>query len=150
VKEIKMKRGPQLFLFFGSLMMLLLLDAPALVPVPADFVGEANAIIGRPLTPLSYAGVARRTSRRIVRRNVAYSSAAATYTTAPAPAPTQPAPPPANRPAGAPPIGTVVNQLPAGCVSSPRGGVEYYNCNGVFYRPVAQGNNLVYMVENPG
>ena len=33
-------------------------------------VSEANARIGRPLTPLSYAGVARRTSRRVVRRNV--------------------------------------------------------------------------------
>lgn len=28
------------------------------------FVTEAQAIIGRPLTPLSYAGVARRTVRR--------------------------------------------------------------------------------------
>jgi hypothetical protein len=28
---------------------------------------EANARIGRPLTPLSYAGVARRTTRRAVR-----------------------------------------------------------------------------------
>jgi hypothetical protein len=28
------------------------------------FVGQADAIIGRPLTPLSYAGVARRTTRR--------------------------------------------------------------------------------------
>jgi len=29
-------------------------------------VKEAHAIIGRPLTPLSYAGVARRTTRRAV------------------------------------------------------------------------------------
>src|SRR6185295_17505545 len=28
--------------------------------------GEAHAVIGRPLTPLSYAGVARRTTRRAV------------------------------------------------------------------------------------
>jgi hypothetical protein len=137
-----MKPLSQTLLIVTSL-MLLLLDVPAWVPAPVDFVGEAKAIIGRPLTPLSYAGVARRTSRRIVRRDVAYSSAAAaTYTTAPAPAPAQPA--------GAPPIGTVVNQLPSGCVSSPQGGIEYYNCNGVFYRPVVQGNNLVYMVQNPG
>jgi hypothetical protein len=139
-----MKRGTRILLLVGSLMMLMLLDAPVWVSVPGGFVGEANAIIGRPITPVSYAGVARRTSRRVVRRNVAYSSAAATttYTTAPAPAPTQPA--------GAPPLGTVVNQLPSGCVSSPQGGIEYYNCNGVFYRPVVQGNNLVYMVQNPG
>lgn len=31
---------------------------------PGSLVTEANAIIGRPLTPMSYAGVARRTTRR--------------------------------------------------------------------------------------
>jgi hypothetical protein len=29
-------------------------------------VGQALAIVGRPLTPMSYAGVARRTTRRAV------------------------------------------------------------------------------------
>jgi hypothetical protein len=38
-------------------------------------VGEAHAIIGRPLTPMSYAGVARRTTRRAV----AYGAVAAPY-----------------------------------------------------------------------
>ncbi len=32
--------------------------------VTGAFVSQANAIIGRPLTPMSYAGVARRTTRR--------------------------------------------------------------------------------------
>lgn len=36
--------------------------------------GEAHAVVGRPLTPMSYAGVARRTARRTTRRNVAYAS----------------------------------------------------------------------------
>jgi len=31
---------------------------------------EAYAIVGRPLTPVSYAGMARRTSRRVARRTV--------------------------------------------------------------------------------
>jgi hypothetical protein len=31
-----------------------------------SLITEANAIIGRPLTPLSYAGVARRTTRRAI------------------------------------------------------------------------------------
>src|SRR4051812_48270971 len=34
-------------------------------------VPPAQARIGRPLTPLSYGGVARRTTRRVIRRNVA-------------------------------------------------------------------------------
>lgn len=32
----------------------------------------AEAIVGRPLTPVSYAGVARRTVRRTTRRNIYY------------------------------------------------------------------------------
>jgi len=33
---------------------------------PGSLVTEANAVIGRPLTPMSYAGVARRTTARAV------------------------------------------------------------------------------------
>jgi hypothetical protein len=36
------------------------------------FVKEAQARIGRPLTPGSYAGVARRTTRRTIRRTSVY------------------------------------------------------------------------------
>jgi len=36
-----------------------------IAPTPgASLVNEAHALIGRPLTPISYAGVARRTVRR--------------------------------------------------------------------------------------
>lgn len=35
-------------------------------------VKEAHAIIGRPLTPVSVAGVARRTTRRTIRRTAVY------------------------------------------------------------------------------
>jgi hypothetical protein len=38
----------------------------ALPPNSGSLVTQANAVIGRPLTPLSYAGVARRTTRRAV------------------------------------------------------------------------------------
>ena len=34
------------------------------IPGAHSFVSPAEAIIGRPLTPMSYAGVARRTARR--------------------------------------------------------------------------------------
>jgi hypothetical protein len=47
------------------------------------------------------------------------------------------------------PIGTVVSALPAGCVSTPVGGVEYYYCGGNFYRAVFQGNQLVYVTAQP-
>ena len=34
------------------------------IPGLPSFVSTAEAIVGRPLTPMSYAGVARRTARR--------------------------------------------------------------------------------------
>ena len=37
-----------------------------------SLVGEAQAIVGRPLTPVSYAGVARRTTRRMIYRTTVY------------------------------------------------------------------------------
>jgi hypothetical protein len=43
---------------------------------PGSFVTEANAIIGRPLTPMSYAGVARRTTGRAVGAGAAVGAAA--------------------------------------------------------------------------
>ena len=39
------------------------------VPGIHSFVSTAEAVVGRPLTPVSVAGVARRTSRRTARRN---------------------------------------------------------------------------------
>ncbi|MEQ1409531.1 hypothetical protein ABK249_32010 [Neorhizobium sp. Rsf11] len=41
--------------------------------IPADFVvSDAQARVGRPATPGSVAGVARRTTRRVVRRSTIY------------------------------------------------------------------------------
>ena len=58
------------------------------------------------------------------------------------------APPPAA--AGQPlPLGTVVGRLPAGCVSTPVGGVEYYYCGGTFYRAMFQEDRLVYVTVKP-
>jgi hypothetical protein len=36
------------------------------ITAPQSIVSTANAVVGRPLTPMSYAGVARRTTRRAV------------------------------------------------------------------------------------
>ena len=43
--------------------------------VSGALVGEAHARIGRPLTPASVAGVARRTTRRTLRRSAIYVGA---------------------------------------------------------------------------
>jgi hypothetical protein len=44
----------------------LLIGEPGSITSSASLVSQANAVIGRPLTPLSYAGVARRTTRRAI------------------------------------------------------------------------------------
>lgn len=42
--------------------------------VRGALVSEAQAVVGRPLTPVSVAGVARRTTRRTIRRTAVYAS----------------------------------------------------------------------------
>ncbi|HEY1812898.1 MAG TPA: hypothetical protein VGG74_11160 [Kofleriaceae bacterium] len=79
---------------------------------------EAHAVVGRPLTPMSYAGVARRTTRRAYRAGAygAYSAA----------------------PAG------VVTTLPAGCGTASTGGTVIYDCAGSRYQPYYDGPTVVY------
>ena len=122
--------------------VLLLADFSPEAPLRLSAGRQAAAIVGAPLTPISYAGVARRTTRR----TVAVASTAAATSEAAATAAAAPPPPPPPAP-GSPPHGQVVSALPAGCVSAPQGGVEYYLCGSVYYRPAFQGNNLVYVVQ---
>lgn len=78
---------------------------------------DAFAVVGRPLTPVSYAGVARRTTRRAVYRTAAVS---------------QPA---------------YVTTLPAGCADVTQAGVAYYNCGSVRYQAVYNSGTLVYVPQ---
>jgi hypothetical protein len=132
-------------------------------PSRVVFIREAEAIIGLPFTPLSFAGVARRTAFRraawattaAVATSAAVAGAAAAGAAAAAP------PPPStvvvvNPPASAAPtatgapIGTVVHVLPGGCTSVVVGGADYSDCHGAFYKAAFEGNNLVYVVvTNP-
>ena len=94
--------------------------ALAFVCLVALIIGElgiAEAIVGRPLTPMSYAGVARRTTRRAVASGAA---------TAPAVAVAAPA---------------TITTLPTGCV---RAGAVY-RCGARAYAPHYSGANVVYV-----
>lgn len=145
------------FVLGASLAALFLADVAPDEPRGLQLAPAAHAIIGAPLTPMSYAGVARRTTRRVV----AVEATAATAATASAAqqqaqqqqAQQQQAQQQAQPPkpaAGAPAIGTVVTSLPPGCAPIAIKGVEYYNCGpGVFYRAAFQGNNLVYVATQP-
>lgn len=108
------------------------------IPFVPVFVADAEAIVGRPLTPVSVGGVARRTTRRAV---VYSSSASASAAQQQAAAAEQQAA--ANRL----PAGTVVTALPSGCQSTNVDGVSLFNCGGVMYKPTFQSNNLVYVVQ---
>jgi hypothetical protein len=130
------------------------------------------------VTPVSVAGVARRTTRRTV---AVASTTAATQSSAQAATAQQQSataqqqsataqqqsataqqqaaatPQPAAAPvaaapvaaAGALPLGTVVPALPAGCTQVAQGGVQYSKCGANYYRAVFQGNNLVYVTAQP-
>jgi hypothetical protein len=136
----------------------------SLLVAGAVLVEEGVALVGLPFTPLSFAGVARRTTRRVIAVDATAATAAAAETAAvetnaaaaaqpvpafPTPAP-QAAKPAAPAQHGVPPIGTTVGTLPTGCVSSPVNDIAYQDCSGVYYRPAFSGNNLVYVVvEKP-
>ena len=59
----------------GALLAMLMVDVSPDGSLPlVSFTPDAQARVGRPLTPVSVAGVARRTTRRVVRRSAIYIS----------------------------------------------------------------------------
>jgi cobalamin biosynthesis Mg chelatase CobN len=162
-----MSRNPRIFALAAAL-PLYLAGVSHDSPLGLTLMQEAHAVVGAPLTPVSVAGVARRTTRRTVAAGTAASANSATTATAQqqsataqqqsataqqqaataqqqsATAQQQAA---ASRPPGAPASGAVVSALPAGCKPETRSGVEYQNCGGVYYRAAFQSNNLVYVVQ---
>lgn len=135
------------------------------------WVGDAQAIIGMPWTPLSFAGVARRSMYReavwnaaavnaaaanaaaanMAAANAAAAQAAAANASAAqaAAANAAAAAEAAQRAAASLPIGTTVPYLPPNCNSMVINAVNYFNCAGVYYRAGFQGNNVVYIVSTP-
>jgi hypothetical protein len=138
-----------------------LADVPDRAPLGLALLPQAHAIVGAPLSPVSVAGVARRTTRRVVIAGnaAAQSDAAATSQQQQAVAQQQAATAKqqeataqqqaalAQQQSGTPAIGTVVTALPAGCVQETTGGVAYQRCGSVRYRAAFQGDALVYVVQ---
>jgi hypothetical protein len=158
----------------ASFILLFMAEVAPHAPLGFDFPGKAQAVVGRPLTPVSVAGVARRTAVRttaVVATTTAASASAASAQSATAQqqaataqqqsataqqqsataqqqaAATQQT---AATPSGqALPLGTVVAALPSGCSQTTASGIEYYKCGANYYRAVFQGNNLVYVTAKP-
>jgi hypothetical protein len=139
-------------------------------PLRLGFVGNAEAIIGLPWTPLSFAGVARRSMYReavaasamnaaaaqAAAANMAAANAAAAQAAAANAAAAQAAAAnaaaaaaAAQRASAALPIGSTVPYLPPNCSSTMINGTNYFNCGGVYYKPGFEGNHIVYIVSVP-
>mgnify|MGYP003580969264 CR=1 FL=1 len=56
-------------------------DGPVNPSIGTGFIAPAEARVGRPLTPVSYAGVARRTTRRVVGTTAAVAASTPAPTT---------------------------------------------------------------------
>ena len=145
--------------------------APLILLLGVAFALETAAIVGAPATPVSVAGVARRTTRRTAVVASSATAAAATTSAAQASAASAQASAAAASasaaqasaaqasaaqaaaaaqvPSGAPAVGTVVTALPGGCTQVQKNGVAYSNCGGVYYRAAFQGESLVYVVQQP-
>ena len=140
-------------------------------PLRLGFIKNAEAIIGMPWTPYSFAGMARRSmyagavyhaaaanaaAANAAAANMAYANAAAAQAAAANAAAAQAAAAnaaaaaaAAQRAQAALPIGSTVPYLPPGCTSTVISGVNYFNCAGVYYRAGFQGNSVVYIVSAP-
>lgn len=124
----------------------------------AGLVRTAEAVVGVPVSPVSVAGVARRTA---VRTTAAASSASSQQAAATSQqqaqvaqqqaqvAQQQAATAQAQAAASKLPVGTTVSALPQGCSSAQISGTSYFNCGGTYYKPSYQSNNVVYVVAQP-
>jgi hypothetical protein len=120
--DISKPASRRIFLF-----VILLASSFVFIEVPfVDnlFINNADAVVGRPASPGSAAGVKRRTRRRTVKVVATTTAATATVIVA----------------------GTRVATLPQTCSQIISGGEQYYLCDGVYYKPYYEGTEVVYVV----
>ena len=184
-RQLLLRAGAALALFAG----LPFDPGSGLVP---NLVPAAQAVVGAPMTPVSVAGVARRSARRTTAVVASSSAASANAASANAAASQQQAAAAQQQaataqqqaaaaqqqaaqaeadaaaarqeaaaaqeqaaaaqsaPKGATlPVGTTISALPSGCTSLNIGGVDYFNCGGMYLRPAFQSGNVVYVVSQP-
>jgi hypothetical protein len=153
------------------LLFFLVADFPSHSPWRLGSIRNAEAIIGLPFTPFSFAGMARRSMYRhavwdaaaanAAAANMAYTNAAAANSAAASAAAANAAAAQAaasnaaasaaaaQRAATALPIGSTVPYLPPNCTSTVIHGTSYFDCNGTYYKAGYEGNHIVYIVSQP-
>jgi hypothetical protein len=154
-----------------SLLFFLVADFPSQSPWGLGLIRNAEAIIGLPFTPFSFAGMARRSMYRhavwdaaaanAAAANMAYANAAAANSAAAnasaanaaaaqaAASNAAASAAAAQRAASVLPIGSTVPYLPPNCTSTVIHGASYFNCNGTYYKAGFEGNHIVYIVSAP-
>lgn len=147
-----MKFLSKFFVFTAITVLLFTADLDESTQFGFRIIQDAEARFGRPLTPVSVAGVRRRTRRRTAVATATVVGTAAVVTTpyvVPAttyvvPTTTYVAPAPMLA------VGTIISALPAGCTSITAADASYFNCNDIYLKPAFQGGSIVYMVvDNP-
>jgi hypothetical protein len=136
--------------------------------LPDSFFPEADARVGRPLTPVSVAGVVRRTARRTVYATAVYVAPTTTtvvmsddnsyedqqtaYAQQEAAQAEQDAAMAQQEAAKSQqqqstlPIGATLPSLPAGCASITVKNQSYFSCGTYWFRPAMQNGNIVHAV----
>jgi len=142
----------------GAVIVLFLMATGAIPYLYGNLVPEAQALRGRGAAfavgaAAGSAGAASAEAEAAAAKQQAATAeqqlAAEKQKSAAAQQQAAPAPPPAAA-AGKPlPMGTVVAALPAGCTTTPVGGVNYYYCGGNFYKAVYEGSTLKYVTTQP-
>jgi len=112
---------------------LVLLASSVLSPVALPTT--AGAVVGRPVTPVSVAGVGRRSARRHGVHRVAPVAGAVVVGAAAT--------------ATALAIGTTVSNQPTGCNEQMVNGLTYLHCDGTWFQPQVQGGSVAYVVVAP-
>jgi len=127
---------------FNALCLAAILQAACVVLPSIVLPTASEAVVGRPGTPRSVAGVGRRSARRPVHRRAvvrapvrrvpvgAVAVGAAMTATAFA-------------------VGTVVASQPSGCHQQAVGGIAYLSCDGTWFQPQVQSGEVVYVVVAP-
>lgn len=105
--------------FLAFLFTVSLMYIPVYQPVTSVFINDAEAFRPGPAGPR---GTVRRTARRTSRRTSRRVSRRHAV------------------------VGSRLYTLPVGCASIMRYGVRHYHCNGVYYRPYYEGNQVVYVI----
>jgi hypothetical protein len=128
-------------------------------PLKFDFIGEAQAIFVRPVATaavVTTVAVSSANQHAAASANAnaaaaatASANAAAASANAAAAAAAAKATAPAATPAGPPPVGTIVANLPPGCAPTKLNGVDYQRCGTTYYTVAMMGTNLVFVVAQP-